>query len=172
MKMQSWVVMAAVCAGTFAVSGCGESTSETNPTPVVVAPSASAPPPAAPDPAHTPAPPPCSNCEPPVTNTAPPVRLTIRVYKIEDLEGRLVDGIPASIPVGYKVTIDATPKDEDNVDTLGSGTVDFTFSEPDLVKVSGQHGFQKKMTVLAPGVIDVQAFLDGVESNILTITLG
>lgn len=172
MKIQSLIVMAAVGVGIVSSSGCGESTPPAAPTPVAVATPAPSPTPVATDPSHTPAPPPCPTCEAPVSNTAPPVRLTIRLYKVEDAEGRLVDGIPSSIPVGYKVTIDATPKDEDNVDTLGSGTVDFTFSEPDLVKISGQHGFQKKMTVLAPGVIDVQAFLDGVESNILTVTLG
>ena len=173
--MQRLVVMAAVCGGTFAAWGCGDSSNSStgaNATPVTVATPTPVPPPVATEPAHTPEPPPCSSCEAPVTNTNPPVRLTIRVYKVEDLDGKIVAGIPTSIPVGYKVTIDATPKDIGNRDTLGSGTVDFSFSNESLVRVSGNHGFQKKMTVLRAGTIQVQAFLDGVESNVLEVTLG
>jgi hypothetical protein len=107
-----------------------------------------------------------------VTNTNPPVRLTIRVYKVQDVNGSLVAGIPPSIPLGYTVTIDATPKDAGNKDTLGSGTVDFTYSEPTLVDVGGNHGFQKKLKVLGAGLLEVKASLDGIDSNTLAITLG
>jgi hypothetical protein len=100
------------------------------------------------------------------------VRLTIRVYKVQDLNGTVIAGIPPSIPVGYTVTIDATPKDKDNRDTLGSGTVDFTFSDLSLVKVTSNHGFQKKLKVLGAGDLEVQASLDGIDSNVLAITLG
>src|SRR4029453_3838049 len=44
-------------------------------------------------------------------------------------------GAPPASPLGYTGTIDATPKDKDNRDTLGSGTVDFQFSDPSLVDV-------------------------------------
>jgi hypothetical protein len=100
------------------------------------------------------------------------VRLTIRVYKVQDLNGTVIAGIPPSIPVGYTVTIDATPKDKDNRDTLGSGTVDFTFSDLSLVKVTSNHGFQKKLKVLGAGDLEVQGSLDGIDSNVLAITLG
>jgi hypothetical protein len=135
---------------------------------------APAPPPApAESPNSPPAPPPCDECEPPVTNTKPPVRLTLRIYKIQDLNGTLVTGpIPPSIPIGYTVTIDATPKDANNRDTLGSGTVEFSFSDPDLVEVGSNHGFQKKLKVLGEGLLEVKGFLDGIESNTLVITLG
>ncbi len=174
MKIRSMVVVAAVCGSTFAMAGCGGSTSSgANATPVAVATPAPVPTPVA-DPVHTPtpAPPPCGSCEAPITNTNPPVRLTIRVYKVEDLNGTVLAGIPDSIPLGYKVTIDATPKDKDNRDTLGSGTVDFSFSDLSLVKVGSNHGFQKKLTVLGEGTLEVAASLDGIDSNVLTITLG
>jgi len=124
------------------------------------------------EPSHTPSPSPCSGCEAPVTNTNPPVRLTIRVYKVQDRNGTVIAGIPSSIPLGYTVTIDATPKDKDNRDTLGSGTVDFRFSDLALVDVRSNHGFQKKLTVLGAGEIEIQASLDGIDSNILVVTLG
>ena len=171
MKIQSFVVMAVVCAGSFALWACGDS-STTGATPEVVATPTPAPTPVANQPSHTPAPPPCPTCEAPVTNTNPPVRLTIRVYKIQDLNGTVIEGIPPSVPLGYTVTIDATPKDSNNRDTLGSGTVNFTFSDLNLVKVTSNHGFQKKLKVLAAGDLEIQASLDGIDSNVLTVTLG
>ena len=129
-------------------------------------------PPVAHPPSPSPTPPPCNGCEPPVTNTNPPVRLTIRVYKVQDVDGQIVPGIPPSIPLGYTVTVDATPKDAANKDTLGSGTVEFTFSPATLVDVGSNHGFQKKLKVLAPGLLEVRASLDGIDSNTLVITLG
>jgi hypothetical protein len=174
---RSFVVVAALCGAIAAVPGCGGSASSgSDATPVILASPTPvpSPPPVESEPLHTPTPPPCTQglCEPPVTNTNPPVRLTIRVYKIQDLNGTPIDGIPASIPLGYKVTIDATPKDKDNRDTLGSGTVDFSFSDLNLVSVGSNHSFQKKLTVLAAGELSVQASLDGIDSNVLVITLG
>jgi hypothetical protein len=174
MKIQSRAAVAALCSVVVILAGCGQNTpsAETPATPVAVATPTPAPPPTT-QPSHTPAPPPCqSPCEPPVSNTNPPVRLTIRVYKVQDLNGTVIAGIPPSIPVGYTVTIDATPKDKDNRDTLGSGTVDFTFSDLSLVKVTSNHGFQKKLKVLGAGDLEVQASLDGIDSNVLAITLG
>jgi hypothetical protein len=152
--------------------GCGGSSSGTDAT-AVATPHPPPPPDANEPPPQNPAPPPpCQNCEPPVTNTNPPVRLTIKIYKVQDLNGTLLEGIPPSIPLGYTVTIDATPKDVDNRDTLGSGTVEFTVSDPDLVEIKSNHGFQKKLTILGEGLIEVKASLDGIESNSLVITLG
>jgi hypothetical protein len=174
MKIQSLVMIAVTCAAAGMVAGCGDGDSMVDaPTVVDPAPVAPHPPPAPPaPPAQTPAPPPCDGCEPPVTNTNPPVRLTIRIYKVQDADGAIVPGIPSSIPIGYTVTIDATPKDANNKDTLGSGTVEFILSQDDLVETSGNHGFQEKMKVLREGQIEVKAFLDGIESNTLVITLG
>ena len=174
MKIQSLMLIAGLSSG-LAMAGCGSSTSPADPapsTPVATpAPTPTATPVATP-PQHTPTPPPCNGCEPPVTNTNPPVRLTIRVYKVQDADGQIVPGIPPSIPVGHTVTIDATPKDAGNKDTLGSGTVDFTFSDMNLIDVGSNHGFQKKLKVLAAGLLEVKASLDGIDSNTLVITLG
>jgi hypothetical protein len=172
MRIRSLMVIALIGPAMAAVS-CGGSTSPVTSEPTVPV-STPAPTPAPPvtQPSHAPTPPPCNGCEPPVTNTNPPVRLTIRIYKVQDLNGTLVAGIPPSIPLGYTVTIDATPKDAGNRDTLGSGTVDFTYSDPTLVDVGSNHGFQKKLTVLGAGLFEVKASLDGIDSNTLVITFG
>jgi hypothetical protein len=174
MKIRNLVVMAAI-GGAMASVSCGGSTSAPTSTPtdpVAATPPPTPAPPPVTQPSHDPTPPPCSGCEAPVTNTNPPVRLTIRVYKVQDLNGTLVAGIPPSVPLGYTVTVDATPKDAGNRDTLGSGTVDFTYSDPELVEVRSNHGFQKKLTVLGAGLLEVRASLDGIDSNTLVITLG
>jgi hypothetical protein len=174
MRIRSLMVIALIGTATAVVS-CGGSTSPVTsepPVQVVATPAPTPTPPAADEPSPDPTPPPCNGCEAPVTNTNPPVRLTIRVYKVQDVNGSLVAGIPPSIPLGYTVTIDATPKDAGNKDTLGSGTVDFTYSEPTLVDVGSNHGFQKKLKVLGAGLLEVKASLDGIDSNTLAITLG
>ena len=172
--MQALMMIVALGAG---MAGCGSSSSPAEPVPTVPLASPAptpTPTPVASEPSHNPTPPPCTQglCEPPVTNTNPPVRLTIRIYKVQDLDGRIIAGIPDSIPLGYTVTIDATPKDAGNKDTLGSGTVDFSFSDMNLIEVGSNHGFQKKLKVLAPGLLEVKASLDGIDSNTLVITLG
>jgi hypothetical protein len=171
MRIKTLMLIAGL-SGAVAGIGCG-STSPADPAPTVpVATPEPTPTPVANQPQQQPTPPPCNGCEPPVTNTNPPVRLTIRIYKIQDLNGTVIAGIPQSIPLGYTVTIDATPKDANNKDTLGSGTVNFTFSDLNLIDVSSNHGFQKKLKVLGPGLLEVQASLDGIDSNTLAITLG
>jgi hypothetical protein len=178
MRMRSGSVVAAVTVAVGALAGCGGSSPAIDPTPIVAATPSPIPSPAptptpTPLPSASPTPPPCqSPCEVPVTNTNPPVRLTIRLYKVQDVNGTVIAGIPESIPIGYTVTIDATPKDNSNKDTLGSGTVGFTFSDESLVKVTSNHGFQKKLKVMGAGELAVQASLDGIDSNVLVITLG
>lgn len=173
-RKQGWAAVAVLGALIVAEAGCGGSKSSgTTATPVVpAAPAAPSPSPVASEPSHTPTPPPCTQglCEPPVTNTNAPVRLTIKVYKVQDLNGTVVDGFTTTFPVGYKVTIDGTAKDKDNRDTLGSGTVDFSFSDPSLVRVGSNHGYQKKLTILDAGVLEVRASLDGIDSNVLELT--
>ena len=173
MRIRALVVVVLLCGVVGTFSGCGGSSSSGTGVTAVATPEPPTAPAADQPPPQNPAPPPCQNCEAPVTNTNPPVRLTIRIYKIQDLNGSIVQGvIPPSIPVGYTITIDATPKDANNRDTLGSGTVDFTVSEPALVDIKSNHGFQKKLTVLGAGLIEVKASLDEIDSNTLVITLG
>jgi hypothetical protein len=129
----------------------------------------------APTPAPTPTPAPspatCDGCEAPVTNAAPPARLTIKVYKVVDRNEvlqPLTDRDP--IPVGFKVTIDATAKDQEGRETNGvSGWVAFFIDDEDVAKIDGNHAFQRKVTARGPGSVQVWANLDGVRSNTLTL---
>jgi hypothetical protein len=174
MKMRSAAVVVGLWGAVGFLAGCGESNRSSGATalPVAVATPtpAPSPTPVATEPSHAPAPPPCEECEAPVTNTNTPVRLTIRVYKVEDLDGKLVTGYTTEFPVGYKVTIDATAKDEDNHDTLGSTDVRFGVSDDSLVRIGGNHNFQRKITAVRAGDLRVWAALDGVDSNILDLS--
>lgn len=127
----------------------------------------------APTPAPAPTPSPCTQglCEPPVANTAPPVRLTLRLYAVEDGLGNFFPEMTEldEIPVGFIARLDVTAKDEDDAETNGTGKVRFFFSDPTLVKVTGNHPFQRRLTILKPGRLDCQAELDSVQSNVLTL---
>lgn len=152
------------CVLLLVAAGCGRG-SATSPDPVP------APTPApTPVPTPTPAPTPTPG-EAPVTNTSPPVRLTIKVYKVTDKNEvlqPLTERDP--IPVGYKVTIDATAKDAEERETNGvSGWVAFEVSDTDLVDVGGNHAFQRKLVAKKAGRVEVWAVLDGVQSNTLSI---
>ena len=59
-----------------------------------------------------------------------------------DLAGT-VGWFTTEFPVGYKVTIDATAKDVDNRDTLGSANVDFFVSDDSLIRVGGNHNSEE-----------------------------
>jgi hypothetical protein len=98
--------------------------------------------------------------------------VTLRLYAVEDGQGRFIEDFPADrpIPAGYTARIDVTAKDEDEAETNGSGNVDWTFSDPGLVRVRGGHPFQKRLTAVQPGTVECQASLDGVASNVLTLT--
>lgn len=131
----------------------------------------------APTPTPTPQPTPtpdCGGCEPPVTNANPPARLTIRVYKVVDKNEVLQPLTERDlIPVGFKVTVDATAKDADERETNGiSGWVAYFVSDEDVVNVGGNHPFQRKLTGLKEGTVEVWAKLDGVRSNTLVLRFG
>jgi hypothetical protein len=113
-------------------------------------------------------------CETPTTNANMPVRLTIKLYKVVGTDGKVVPGInnDTKIPVGAEATVDATAKDEFGYETNGSGHVDFWVEDNGTVRETGTHDFQRKLKVLAAGTVSVQATLDGVRSNLLTLTLG
>ena len=162
---------------------CGSSTPAqptvvATPAPVqsATAPVATLPPATLPSPSPSPSAPTCTQglCEAPTTNTNPAVRLTIRLYKIVLPNGRTMQGVTNDtvIPVGSEATIDATAKDEFNNDTLGTGHVDFWVENNGTVKVAGNHDYQKKLTVLTSGTVDVEAHMDVIKSNTLTLKLG
>lgn len=153
-------------------SACSERSIPTAPLPAA-SPLAAPTPLPAPTPAPEPTPTPCTAglCEAPTTNTNPPVRLTLRLYFVTNDSGIFVPGFTEQdeIPVGYRVTIDATAKDKENQDTLGSGTVSFFFSDTGLAKIGGSHTHQRRLTVLKAGTLDCWAELDGVMSNVLQL---
>lgn len=120
----------------------------------------------------TPEPCPDDSCEEPVTNTDPPVRVTIRLYSVVNTVGVFQGDWPVSrpIPRGYTATVDVTPKDEFGHDTLGSSNVTFEFSDLSMVKVTGNHPFQRRLLVLKSGTLEVSATLDEIQSNTLVLT--
>jgi len=109
-----------------------------------------------------------------VTNDTPAARVTVRLYTVVNQDGELQRGYTqdSQIPVGYQVTVDVVAKDADGLETTEQGPLEFQFSNPKLVRVGGNHRYQRKLTVLKPGELIVTATLDGVESNPLTLHLG
>ena len=170
--------LAALLAVVTAV-GCS-STNSTGPDPVVGAQGSPSPAPT-PTPTPTPAPnlqpspspsPACDRglCEAPVTNTNPPVRLTIKLYAAVDGDGRQVATPPGNaIPLSYRITLDAVGKDAHGYETNGGGKVNYHFSDPGLLNVSGTHPFQVMVQATAPGAVTAWAELDGVRSNDLNL---
>lgn len=129
---------------------------------------------ATPTPVPSPSPSPCTTglCEPPVTSVLPPARLSIRVFSVVDDRGKLVPVFDEKgpFPVGYRLTIDATAKDEEDAPTNGTSNVNYSYSDTSLVKITGNHEFQTKLTILYPGTMTVWAELDGITSNVLELT--
>jgi hypothetical protein len=142
-------------------------------TPESPAPSPTPAPTATPAPAPTPTPAPTATPgEAPVENTAPAVRVTMRLYTIEDGAGNFIANPDPNepIPTGYWARIDVTSKDEQGKDTNGNGVVDFFFSNPRWIEVTGGHTNQRRLRALAPTAVDCWAKQDGVRSNTLTLT--
>jgi hypothetical protein len=128
---------------------------------------------ATPVPAPTPTPTPTPTpSEAPVENTSPAARVTMRLYTIEDGAGNFIANPDPSepIPIGYWARIDVTSKDEKGKDTNGNGRVDFFFSNPRWIEVTGGHTNQRRLRALAPTGVDCWATQDGVRSNTLTLT--
>ena len=144
-------------------------------------PAAPAPPPPTVAPAPTPTPVPAPTPEPapstcpadvcgeqPVTNDNPAARLTIRLYILTNEGGQLVrDYDPQAIPVGWRLTLDATAKDAEGNETNGRKVVHWAVENSGIVQVGGSHLHQLKITPRATGPIEVSARQDGVDSNTL-----
>jgi hypothetical protein len=133
-----------------------------------------------PTPAPAPTPTPCTQglCEDPTSNTAPVVRALLRLYQLFDAEGNWVLPTPdpvqqvvkEPVPVGYTIRLDLVGKDASSRDTLGQKNIEFLYSDADLVEVSIQSDWQRKLKVLKPGTFTVYAIYDGIGSNDLTFT--
>ena len=166
------LILAAVAALTLAAAcGGGTPTSTILPSPVPTATPTPAP---APTPTPEPTPTPCTEglCEPKVVNDSPADRLTLRLYTVEDGLGNFISKPDPDqvISIGWLARIDATAKDADGKETNGLGSIEFFFSDPSLVKISGGNGpQQRRLKVLKEGRLNIWAELDGVQSNTLTL---
>jgi hypothetical protein len=154
------------------LSACGggsPSAAPSIPTPSVSMPAPPTPAPT-PEPTPVPSPPPtpCDTCEETVTNDSPAARLSIRLYILTDEHGQLVrDYDTEAIPVGWRLTLDATAKDAQNRETNGQKVVRWFVDDESIVQLGGSHLHQLKVTPRGPGRIEVYARQDGVDSNTL-----
>lgn len=134
-----------------------------------------------PTPTPTPTPDPACTvglCEAPTTNTNPVVRAQLRLYQLFDDNGTWVQPTPdpvkqvvkEPIPLGYTLRLDVVGRDADYKDTLGRQEIEFSYSDPEMVQVSIQSDFQRKLKVLKPGKFVVHAVFDGVGTNDLNFT--
>ena len=163
----------------FAACGGGSSAPST---PSTLAPTPKATPTPDPNPTPTPDPnaTPCTVglCEPTTTNTSQPMRVILRLYQLFDKEGTWVLPTPdpvkqvvkEPIPVGYTIRLDVTAKDAENKDTLGKKDINFVYSDPEMVEVSIQSDFQRKLLVKKAGAFSVYVIFDGTGSNDLRFT--
>lgn len=137
----------------------------------------------APQPTPTPTPTPPAGCfeglcEEPTTNTNPVVRAQLRLYQLFDENGTWVQPTPdpekqvvkEPIPIGYTIRLDVVGRDADFKDTLGKQQIEFFYSDPEMVQVSIQSDFQRKLKVLKAGKFVVHAVFDGVGTNDLNFT--
>jgi hypothetical protein len=161
----SFLALAVLFGTTFAACGGGAS----SPTPAVVA----ATPTPAPSPVvvATPTPEPEPTGEPPVTRTTKVTRITLRLFVVLDASGQITDydtddeGRPI-IPLGYQFRLDIVPKDAKNKETMGSGEVVWHFDDESSIEVYNfVNVFHPRLRAARPGVFNVYAELDGVESN-------
>ena len=130
-----------------------------------------APTPVAPAPTPTPDPTPTPG-EAPVENTAPAARVTIRLYTLEDGNGNFIPNPDPNepIPTRYWARLDVTSKDEKNRETNGQNSVEFFFSNPRNLEVTGGHTNQRRIRASQPLATDCWAMQDGIRSNTLTLT--
>jgi hypothetical protein len=73
-------------------------------------------------------------------------------------------------PVGCRVFLDATPKDEDNVPTNPRYPVEWYYSHPRLIHVSGSNPLGPILEASAPHQQNIYVRVDGVNSDTFTIT--
>lgn len=156
-----------------ALAACGGGASPSSvpvatPSPVAVA---------TPTPAPVATPTPEPEGEPPVTNETKPARLTLRLYAVEDPSGRLydfktaADGTPI-VPVNYKFRLDVVAKDRKNKETIGSGNIQWLFSDENIIEIETfTNKFQPRLRATKAGPLCSRATLDEVFSNEICVVL-
>jgi hypothetical protein len=106
------------------------------------------------------------------------VRAQLKLYQLFDEDGNWVLPTPdpvqqvvrEPIPVGYTIRLDVTGRDVDGKDTLGQKQIEFFYSDENMVQISVQSDFQRKLKVLKEGSFTVHAVFDGVGTNDLRFT--
>lgn len=140
------------------------------PTPIFV------PPPPNPSPTQTPAPNPAPTPRPPASpppNSSNVVKLFIKVEQVT-CNGQKVPNseFASSAKVGCQIQFDATAKDAANKPTTPDGDLHWSYQPSSLVdKVNEKDNWAPILTGGAPGVISVNATVDGVQSQSLRIQL-
>lgn len=122
-----------------------------------------------PAPAPTPQPAPTPDPGDFPDNNAPVAKLGAKIFFVE-IEGQMVSYPPA--PVGSRIHLDVTPKDASNRPTRARGTLRWTFSRTDIIKV-GQtdNNYTPTLTAKAPGDLVAYAEVDGIRSNNVDISI-
>jgi hypothetical protein len=101
-------------------------------------------------------------------NTNPVARVEARIYFIE-CGGVAVPGVEA--PVGCRIHLDVTAKDQQGKPTRAKGGPQWTFSNPGIISVSSEADYTPTLTALAPGAVTAACTIDGVTSPPFTILL-
>ncbi len=110
-------------------------------------------------------------------NTEPPSFVSIKIYRVVDPNGQQLGTFPDPIPIGSRITLDATPKDASRKPTQASkeGIIwKFTGTDGAFDIIGDDECFNPKIRVLGAGVLSVSATADGAPSDpkILTINFG
>jgi hypothetical protein len=171
------VVLCAAAAGAF---GCSEGVkeflfgpSDTPPPPLQTA-SVPGPSPSPVEPVPTPTPyptPPPDTGEDIPDNDSPVAKVGAKVFFIE-CDGAIVPGSEntAEAPVGCRLHMDCTAKDEANNPTRAQGTPQWSLSNPQLVsggRLSGD--YTPTFDIRQEGTLTLNVLIDGVRSNDVTI---
>jgi hypothetical protein len=166
------VASAALCAWVACGSGSPSAPIAT-PSPVAAA---------SPSPVPTPTPTPVPQAPPTTTptpsespeindNDAPVERIGAGVYYVE-CNGEILPNSrnAKEAAVGCRVQLDATPKDADNVPTNPRYKVEWWFSEPTSIEVSGSNPLGPKIAAKRPHKQSINVWVDNVQSNTFSIT--
>lgn len=105
-------------------------------------------------------------------NDAEVVKLGAKVYYL-DRAGALIENSESAVqaPVGCRIHLDCTPKDDRNKPTMARGIPLWTYGDRSLIRVGGRSPYNPVLTALKPGVLTFTAEVDGVRSKDLQIRL-
>ena len=166
------VVAVSIVAGALgALVACGGSSARESGPSVVVAgqtqPSPSPSPSPSPEPTPTPQPSPTPTGI--NDNDRPVVRVGAGVFYVKCGDEILPGRGHEEAPVGCRVVLDATPKDEDNVPTNPRYPVEWHYSHPNLLHIGGTNPLGPIIEATAPHRQSIYVRVDGVNSNTFTI---